>query len=309
VSVAPNCAIGLDVGGTKIAAGIVAFPEGRVLARRLIPTGAERPGQAVLADILALARDLLDEAASQGMGLAGIGVGIAELVSPDGTVTSDQTIAWRGVPVRNAFAALAPTVVDADVRVAARAEAQLGAGRGFDPLVYVTVGTGISYSLVLGGRPYAGARGNALIFASAPLFTTCTVCGAELHPVLEEIASGPALVARYNAVLPGWAAGGQEVLAAAAAGEAVAIGVVTSAATALGSGVAMLINALDPAVVVIGGGLGLAGGRYWETLIAATRAHIWADAARGLPILPAGLGTDAGLIGAALAAWDHHLQA
>ncbi|MGH2345281.1 MAG: hypothetical protein ACRDG4_08645, partial [Chloroflexota bacterium] len=79
---APGCAIGLDIGGTKIAAGIVSFPEGHVPARRIIPTGAERPGAAVLADALALVHELLAEAARLGMAPMGIGVGLAERVDP-----------------------------------------------------------------------------------------------------------------------------------------------------------------------------------------------------------------------------------
>ncbi|HVA90922.1 MAG TPA: ROK family protein [Chloroflexota bacterium] len=296
----------MDIGGTKIAAGLVAFPEGRVLARRIIPTDAQRPGAEVLADALSLARDQLAEAARLAMAPVGLGVGVAELVDPEGRITSDQTIAWRNLPVREAFAALAPTLIDADVRMAARAEARFGAGQGVDPWIYVTVGTGISYCLVQGGHPYTGTHGNALIFASAPLSTTCPVCGTMLQPVLEEIASGSALAVRYNQVAAVPARSGHEVVAAAAAGDPKAVWVVRSGGAALGCGVAFLINTLDPAAVVVGGGLGLAGGLYWEAFIDAARAHIWAEATRDVPIHSALLGVDAGLVGAATTAWDSH---
>jgi glucokinase len=149
------------------------------------------------------------------------------------------------------------------------------------------------------GRPYAGARGNALVFATAPFSVTCTACGAALHPVLEDIASGPALAARYNLVRPGLAGTGQDVLAAAAQGDAAAIEVVRTAGAALGNSTGFLVNVLDPQVIIVGGGLGLAGGLYWTAFVEATRAHIWAEAARDLAIIPAALGADAGLIGAA----------
>ncbi len=272
--------------------------------RRMIATRAERPGPEVLDDALALANDLLREAMALDSRPSGIGLGIAELVGPDGRVTSGQTLAWRGLPVRETFAMLGPTVVEADVRAAARAEARFGAGREYDPWIYLTVGTGISYSLVQNGRPFAGARGNALICGSAPLSTVCTACGTALQPVLEEIASGPALVARYNRVRPGAAAGGEDVVAAAQAGDEQACAIVRAAGTALGSTLAFLINVLDPAAVVVGGGLGLAGGLYWDACVTATRAHIWAEETREVPILPAALGRDAGLIGAAVAAWE-----
>ncbi|MGH2389868.1 MAG: ROK family protein, partial [Chloroflexota bacterium] len=228
----------------------------------------------------------------------------AELVDPAGQITSEQTITWRNMPVRDAFGSLAPTVLDADVRMAARAEARFGAGRGVDPWIYVTVGTGISYSLVIGGRPYAGKRGNALIFASAPMSTTCPHCGAVLRPVLEEIASGPALVTAFNQAATRPLRHGHEVVTAAAAADPEAVRVVKSGGEALGCGVAFLINTLDPELVVVGGGLGLAGGLYWEAFVDTARAHIWAETTRGVPIRPAELGVDAGLVGAATAAWD-----
>jgi glucokinase len=288
-------AIGLDVGGTKIAGGVVALDAGRVLARRAIPTRAGRGGEAVLADALALAEALRADAGRLAVDVCGIGVGVPELVDLAGNVTSGHAIAWRGVPVRERFRGLGRAVVEADVRAHALAEARYGAGRPFRLFAFVTVGTGISCCLVQDGRPYAGARGNALILASSPLTTTCTACGAALRPVLEEFASGPALAARAGA------ARGEDVLAAAAAGEHPAIEVVESAGAALGVSVGWLVNVLDPQAIIVGGGLGLAGGRYWDSFVAATREHIWAEESRDLPILMAALGADAGLIGAAVA--------
>ena len=78
---------------------------------------------------------------------------------------------------------------------------------------------------------------------------------------------------------------------------------VREAGRALGVAVGFLVNVLDPAAVVVGGGLGLAGGAYWESLVASTRRHVWADDTRSLPIVPAALGADAGVVGAAATAW------
>jgi glucokinase len=292
-------AIGLDVGGTKIAAGVVALESGAVLLRRDMPTQAGRGGAAVLEDVLALAQALRDQAAAGGMQLRGVGLGVAELVDLAGNVTSGHTIDWRGVPVRQRLAQLAPAVVESDVRAHALAEARYGAGRSFGLFTFVTVGTGISCCLVQHGRPYAGARGNALVLASSPITTICSECGAELRPVLEQFASGPALVRRYNELGVAHVQRGEEVLAAAASGLLSAIWVVASAGAALGASVGWLVNVLDPHAVIVGGGLGLAGGLYWDRFVAAAREHIWADASRDLPILMASLGPDAGLIGAA----------
>ena len=82
-------------------------------------------------------------------------------------------------------------------------------------------------------------------------------------------------------------------------GDVVAAEIVRSAGTALGVSVAFLCNVVDPEAIIVGGGLGLAGGLYWESFVEATRRHIYADDTRQLPILPAALGVDAGLIGAA----------
>jgi glucokinase len=294
-------AIGLDVGGTKIAGGVVALDAGRVLARRAIPTRPERGAAAVLEDALALAAALRADAEGQGLSISGLGVGVPELVDGDGNITSGHAIAWRGAPVRERFAELAPAVVEADVRAHALAEARYGAGRAYRLFAFVTVGTGISSCLVQDSTPYAGARGNALILASSPLTTTCPACGAVLRPVLEEFAAGPAGGARNNGVCAGPGARGADVDAAAEAGDAGARRVLQTAGEALGVSAGWLINVLDPEALIVGGGLGLAGGLYWESFVAATRAHIWADGSRDLPIVSAALGPDAGLIGAAAA--------
>jgi glucokinase len=299
----PFWAVGLDVGGTKIAGGVVAMPSGEILLKEVIVTLPQRGGKAVLSDVLAFARKLVREAAGKGVSVRGIGVGVAELIDPNGNVTSGQTIAWRGVSLRERFSEIAPTIVESDVRAAALAEAMLGAGRPFEIFAYVTVGTGISYALVQDGRPYKGARGNAILLSSGTLSTTCNKCGAQLDEVLEEFASGPPLVTRYNRRSSQRASKAQDVTEAASKNDPVAIQVVQSAGEALGNSVGFLVNLLDPAAIIVGGGLGLAGGLYWSSFVASTRKHVWADATRDLPILPAVLGTDAGMIGAAATVW------
>jgi glucokinase len=295
------CALGLDVGGTKTAGGLVDMASGHLLARRVIPTEPWRGGQAVLTDALQLAEGLMAEAVSQNRAVAGLGVSVCELVDREGNVTSGQTVAWADLPVREAFSRLAPAVIEADVRAHARAEAMWGAGCGYRQFVFVAVGTGISSCLVLDGRPYAGARGQALVLASSPLVVPCPACGNTRWPALEEFASGPALVARYNARGGHTVARAEAVVAAAVAGDAAAGQVIQSAGQALGVSLGWLVNVLDPEVLIVGGGLGSAGGRYWDSVVESTRAHIWSAASRDLPIRPARLGPEAAVVGAALA--------
>jgi glucokinase len=294
-------AVGLDVGGTKTAGGLVRFPAGEVTCRQIIPTRAERDPDVILADVSALALRLRRQV-PPGRQFAGLGIGVPELVDLQGRITSGQTIDWRGSALSDQLAGVGPVCVEADVRAAARAEALFGAGRAHRVFALVTVGTGISSTLVQDARPYAGARGNALVLASGPVSMICPRCGALARTVVEEIASGPALVRRYNELHPAGAGSAEDVLAASRRGDADAIRVVREAGEALGSSVGFLVNILDPEAVVIGGGLGLAGGLYWDVFLSSVRRHIWAEASRALPVVRAELGSDAGLIGAAAAA-------
>lgn len=289
--------MGIDVGGTKIAAGLLALPEGHALSRRIIPTHAARGGRPVLDDVLRLARELAGEATALGDSIEAIGLGICELVDREGNLASANCIQWLDQPVREQLSNVAPAIIEADVRAAALAEALFGAGKPFGNFLYVTVGTGISCCLILDGKPHLGAHGATGTMASSPLSIPCAQCGHVSSRTLEEISAGPALVARFNAA-GGKATSGQEVLAEAA-GNSLARQIVESASEALGSQVGLLVNTLDPEAVVIGGGLGLSEGPYWEHFIVSTRRHIWSSIHRHLPILRAATGADAGWIGAA----------
>ena len=293
---------GVVVGGTKVAAGVVTFPDGRIHARRQIPTRPERGGDAALGDVLELATALAVEAQSQNLNIDGIGVGICELVSRSGEIVSANCLPWQGEDVREGLSIVAPTVIEADVRAAALAEAMFGAGKLQSSFVYITVGTGISSCLVLEGRPFTGARGVTGSCASSPLPHLSQPWDAGTAATLEQIASGPALVARFNQ-LHGQARSGHEVLTEAKAGNPCALSVVRSAGEALGATIAWLVNVLDPELVIIGGGLGLSEGPFWESMEKSAREHIYSDLHRQLPIVRATTGADAGLIGAAAVAW------
>jgi glucokinase len=166
--------------------------------------------------------------------------------------------------------------------------------------VYITVGTGISYCLMQNGQPLKGANGNAILMASSPLSAACTQCGAKLHPVLEEFASGPAIARRFAEATRTESVGDcQGVFRAAYSGDQEAIEILNSAGEALGVSAAFLVNVLDPEMIILGGGLGTAGGIYRESFDRSCRAHIFAENSQGVPIVSAKLGVDAGVIGAA----------
>ena len=262
-------AVGIDAGGTKLAAGLVDLDSGQVLARRELPSQPKRGGDAVLADCESLARGVARSAR-----ITAIGVGVPELVSLEGAITSAVLWDWRDGRWRSVLERIAPARAVSDVRAAALAEARFGAGRGRGSFIYLSVGTGISQALVINGVVWSGARGNAVIMGAPPV---------------EDIASGAALSA---------SSGVERVEQLLASESGVAL--VEDAARALGIELARLVNALDPAAVVIGGGLGLSD-MFRTKVTASMRPEIYAEDTRTLDVVAAGLGQDVGVIGAALA--------
>ena len=295
----PRAAIGIDVGGTKTAVVLVGVDRGAVLGRREIDTAASA-GAGQLHD--RLETELAALVAAAPVELVGVGVGVPELVTPDGLVVTDVVVPGLRGDLVTRWADLGVTAVEADVRAAAVAESRLGAGASCSSFGYVSVGTGISHCLVVDGVPWAGVNGAAILLGSGVLTDRASFGGPGGTSALEEFASGPGIVAQYTAA-GGVADSARDVLERCAVDD-VARSVVTRAGRALGQGLAELVNLLDPQVVVVGGGLGSAPGRYWESALAAARSAIWADSARAVPLVQSSLGPLAGAIGAALIAVD-----
>lgn len=296
-----RCVLGIDVGGTSIRAGLFIPRSGSVQHVRAIPTDARNGGRQALARAAAVAHEVVEAGGRSGLSVEKVGIGVPELVDPGGEIESGAVLRWRSSRVRRAFAAFGDVTIASDVRAAALAEARLGAARGVPDFLYVGVGTGISSALFIGGRPYAGAHGHALAFASGP---TCAIGirgGRVVHAPLESRASGPALVRRAKA-LGYHAADAAEICRAARLRPGVARRVVDAAATELAAHVAILVNALDPSLVVLGGGVGAAPGRYWNSFRAALPRFAWGRHARRVRVRRARLGARGGLIGAALCA-------
>jgi glucokinase len=261
-------ALGIDVGGSKIAAAIVDVDAGAVLRELRVPTPVGAGGAAVLDVCVALARELAPE------GAAAVGIGLCEFVDLSGKPTSAYTVDWLGLDVERAFAG-AQVRIESDVRAGALAEARFGAASSLASFVYVVVGSGVSHCLVLEGRPYQGARGNAIVTGAPPV----------------EFSVGGLALARRAGV-----ASAEQVLS-----DPVHASLIAEATDELGHALATLVNALDPEAVVIGGGLGLVEG-YRERVAAAARSAIEHKATRELPIIAATLGVQSGVVGAALVA-------
>ena len=287
--------VGIDIGGTKTAVLAVTLPGADVLFREVFPTQAALGAahlRARLATILARLRSELGPRER-----FPVGVSVPELVDLDGLVATDAVVPGLTGDLKE-WTEIGVECVESDVRAAAHAEARVGAGRGFPSFGYLSIGTGISSTFVLDGVAWPGAHGAAILLGSGPF-------GPKLGPdgrpyPLEELASGPAMVAAYRA-RGGHARNAQEVLDRYDS-DPLAARAVVEAGSAAGRGAALLVNLLDPHALIVGGGLGCADGPYWQCLEAAARAQIWADAARRIPLLRSGLGPDAAAIGAALSA-------
>ena len=289
------------MGGTKTAIGLIDAATLSLLANHTIPTRRTMGGATVLQDIHAQLKSMKNRATLAGRTVRGIGLAVPEIIDPEGRITSGSVIPqWHHLAVTELLGTVAPVCVEADVRAAAFAEATLGAGQGLSYYVYVTVGTGISYSLVRDGMPVTGTRGGALNIGTSVLADFPDNRVHKSHQlVLEEIASGPALVKKYVAG-GGTATRAEQVLTAAQDGDLLATDVVEAGARALGTSIALLINLLDPEAVIVGGGLGSADTIFWSSTVSWARRRVYSDAARTLPILQAKLGSDSGVIGAGL---------
>ncbi|MGH2679951.1 MAG: ROK family protein [Actinomycetota bacterium] len=305
-------AVGVDIGGTKIAALRVTVGGGVEAATEIATPSTDQA--AALPAIEAAVTTVLDDT------VTAIGVGMAGLVDVrSGVLLSTPNLTWRDVRLGEGLAERfgLPVTVDNDATAAAWAESRLGASRGHADSLFVGVGTGIGGGIVSAGRLVRGAHGLAGEIGHVIVEPGGPRCGCGNHGCWEQVASGAAIaragrravtehagsgVARMAANDPGRVTG-ELVTEAARAGDEVAAAILAEVARRLGDGIAGLVNVLDPEIVVVGGGVADAG----DLLLGPAR-DAFLDAVEGadvrppVPIVPAALGNDAGAIGAALLA-------
>lgn len=290
--------VGVDVGGTKIAAGVVSA-DGRLLDSLVRPTPVADGPDAVLDAIAAAVNELPRRAP-----LMGVGVGTGGVIDRGrGVVVSANSLLpdWAGT---NVAAHLQdrlrlPVAVDNDVNAFALAEQYFGAGAESSAVLYASAGTGIGGALVLGGRLVRGAHHTAgelgHIAVAQARGRPCN-CGRSGH--LEAVASGPAMAARFRELARTEVADLREVAERAAASEVTACRVLDEGASALGSALAGVVNTVDPDLVVLGGGLADIGEAYWDPLRATFAAELLPGPAE-VAVVPAALGSRAAVVGAA----------
>jgi glucokinase len=291
----------LDIGGTKIAAGLV-DPSGVLVHAATRPTPKDRGAEQVWAVIQRMIADAMQAA---GGAIRGIGIGSAGPIDvATGTVSPINIPCWRDFPLRDRVAAIVPGVpvqLAGDAVCMALGEHWRGAGRGANFLLGMVVSTGVGGGLVLDGVPYHGRTGNAGHVGHVVVELDGQLCSCGGHGCVETVAAGPWMT-RW-ALANGWAAppgaDAAALAAAADAGDAVAVRAFRRGATALAAMIASVGAVCDLDLVVVGGGVAKSGGTLFDPLHEALAGYTGLDFIRGLRVVPAELGGDAGLIGAA----------
>ncbi|ORV60254.1 ROK family transcriptional regulator [Mycobacterium europaeum] len=291
----------LDIGGTKIAAGL-ADPDGVLVHTVIRPTPSGAAAEQVWGAVDATIADALHAADGA---VTAVGIGSAGPIDlREGTASPINIKGWRGFPLRDRVAAAVPGVpvrLGGDGLCMALGEHWRGAGRGADFLLGMVVSTGVGGGLVLGGVPYTGRTGNAGHVGHVVVEDGGPPCTCGGRGCVEAIASGPSMVrwARAN----GWSAppgaGARDLAAAAAGGDPLAERAFRRGTTALAAMIASVGAVCDLDLVVIGGGVANSGRLLFEPLREKLAEYARLDFLAGLRVVPAELGDSAGLVGAA----------
>ena len=296
--------LGLDIGGTKLAAGVVG-PAGRVLSFVVEPTHPEEGAERGLDRLFALGRRAVAESGADRIRAVGIGAG-GPLDAARGVLSAPPHLpGWRDVALvaRAEEAFGVPVSLENDGTAAAAAEHRYGAGVGASHMIYLTISTGVGGGVVIEGRLFRGAGGNGgelghltVDYDGRP----CRGCGR--RGCLEAYVSGTSIAERAGEAGMGDVTAA-DVVAGARAGDALAGEVWADTIEALACGITSIVNLFEPEVVVLGGGVVSGSG---EQLLGPVRERVAADAfppaARAARIVESVLGKHVGVVGAAVVA-------
>ncbi len=310
--------LALDVGGTKLAAGVVTG-NGRVLSRAVIPAQAEDGPWSMIERLVDLGRQVVAEAGIDRAAIAGIGIACGGPLDPEaGVILSPPSLpGWDRIPLVDAVTERLglPAAVENDATAGALAEWWFGAGRsrGVDDLIYLTISTGIGGGLVLDGRLYTGVAGNAGELGHLTVIYDGRQCGCGRRGCLEAYASGTNIATRAHEAL---AAGersilgdlpsvtAKEVAAHALSGDPLAARIWDETMAMLGSGVANILDIFNPALVVLGGGVTRAGDQLLVPVRELALRDAMGPARTSADIVLAGLGTSHDVMSAAVVAFE-----
>ena len=293
--------IGVDVGGTKVLAAVVSH-DGSLGARLERPTDVSSEER-----FLSQLDDLIEELRSGTADVGALGFGIPSRIDQRrGRAVASVNVPLENVDFRDRMRERhgLPVGIDNDANAAAIAEWRVGAAQGMRDVVMLTLGTGVGGGLILAGAPYRGATGSGAELGHVVVELDGRPCRCGGHGHLESYASGRAAdqAARQ---LYGSGSDGHELVSRARAGETEAVEGVAEIGRRLGAGIASFVNVFEPEMVVMGGGFGEAAG---EFLVAPAREVLVRDGLSPgkdtLRIVAAQLGSDAGVIGAGMCAFE-----
>ena len=311
--------VGVDIGGTNIVVGTVAEDGSAVHAVRAAPTIPEEGPGAVVGRIARLVRDSIsDTEKTAGIArerIVGVGIGSpGPLDRERGVVLLTPNLGWRDLPLRDLVSQAVglPATIDNDANCAVYGEWWVGAARGAKYVVGLTIGTGIGGGIVIDGKIYHGTSDVAGEVGHTTIDSTGRLCKCGNYGCLEAYASGPAIAARavegigagVETRLPELAGGdlsqitAQTVYEAAHAGDEYALDVVRDTAKFLGAGVGNLVNIFNPDVVVVVGGVTMAGDQLFVPLRGEVKRRAFKPAVDRFRIVPGELPGTAGVVGA-----------
>jgi glucokinase len=311
--------IGVDLGGTNIVVGAMPEDGSRELAIRSEPTHAERGSEAVVDRIVSMIAqvisDVIAEHDAKTHDFIGVGIGApGPLDRERGVVVVAPNLGWRDFPLRDAISdrIRLPSTLDNDANCATLGEWWRGAAQGARNVVGITIGTGIGGGIVIGGQLYHGSSDVAGEIGHTTIDSTGRYCRCGNYGCLEAYASGPAIALRARealerdevSALHKMVKGDLDLLTAATVyeaahrGDALALEVVRDTARFLGTGIANLLNTVNPDVVVITGGVTRAGDRLFEPLRAEVKRRAFRPAVAACRIVPGMLEGTAGVVGA-----------
>ncbi|MBQ7521072.1 MAG: ROK family protein [Clostridia bacterium] len=307
--------IGIDLGGTNIAVGLV-NEEGRIIAKTETPTLASRPYQELVKDMAACARKVMAEANITEDELHSIGVGIPGVADKDGMVIFCTNLGWRNVPLRAELQQYInkPVYMDNDATVAGWAEYQAGVSRGTDSSVFMTLGTGLGGGIVMGGKIWAGAHGAGSELGHLVIEVDGVPCTCGKRGCAERYCSATAIIrmAREacadapNCLIMRTVEGDMDkinakvVFDAAKEGDSVALQVFNRFVKYLTIAINNVISFIDPDMIILGGGVSRAGDFLLDAVKAALPEYLFYPTLKQPELRIASLGNDAGIIGAAL---------